>query len=551
MLTDAPRRPYTGQMPSERSSLGIKLAVLMAAVFLGVGAMQFSLLSVVAMSSFGKIEDRIAVDHAKRARMAVSAEKQSLLQLLGEDAEWDELYELVQSGSAKGLLDLLPLSWMDEKNLDLMQVRGSDGTPLWNGLRIERSASVSEVARGRMAWLEVPKAIPDDGVALLVNSDLGIFVVAAMMVRDTSGTKPGKGLLVFGRLLDRLPINRIGERIQVPVSIAPKGPGRGWRPLADADGDTLFVHDEGASRQILVPVSGLDEVPVTLELKYERSAGPAADRLVLEAGLSLLLTALIALAVLYLALKRMALDPVLTMAAHVGGISSGPRPEPLSLGSARGRRDEIGQLADRLDELIESEWKRGEELEALNRELERRASTDALTGLANRRFFGSRIEDEKRRLLRDHRDSGRPLLSFIMGDIDFFKKYNDHYGHQEGDSCLRAVAAVISSALRRPSDLAIRSGGEEFLVMLPSTDRDGAVFIAESIRERLLELAIPHEASTISPFVTMSFGVATMVVEEDFDSDVLYAKADAALYRAKAEGRDRVIVDGDSPPAES
>jgi diguanylate cyclase (GGDEF)-like protein len=128
----------------------------------------------------------------------------------------------------------------------------------------------------------------------------------------------------------------------------------------------------------------------------------------------------------------------------------------------------------------------------------------------------------------------------ILLDVDFFKRYNDAYGHLAGDDCLRQVAGAIKSVVRRPADLVARYGGEEFAIILPNTDIQGAVCVAQTMRQAVSNLAIPHSQSKVCGYVTVSLGVAGTVANLELSPQHLINAADAALYAAKKEGRDRV-----------
>lgn len=164
---------------------------------------------------------------------------------------------------------------------------------------------------------------------------------------------------------------------------------------------------------------------------------------------------------------------------------------------------------------------------------------DGLTGVANRRHFDETLSREWRRMARD----ARPL-SLIMCDIDFFKAYNDTYGHLKGDECLKQVARTLSKALQRPGDTVARYGGEEFAGVLPGTDEKGGTYLAETLRARVESLGITHSSSQVSSVLTISVGVATAIPEKQSSPPELISMADQALYKAKREGRNRVCVFG-------
>ncbi|MCC3449387.1 MAG: diguanylate cyclase [Microcoleus sp. PH2017_39_LGB_O_B] len=177
------------------------------------------------------------------------------------------------------------------------------------------------------------------------------------------------------------------------------------------------------------------------------------------------------------------------------------------------------------------------QLETVNRALQYLATYDSLTEVRNRRFFNDYMDAEWRRLAREEAP-----LSLIMCDIDYFKLYNDTYGHQPGDECLRQVAQVLQCSVKRSADLVARYGGEEFAVVLPNTDIEGAACVAERIAQQVRDLQIPHAQSGVSEYVTLSLGVACCIPAPMSQPATLIAIADESLYRAKAAGRDRVSV---------
>lgn len=172
------------------------------------------------------------------------------------------------------------------------------------------------------------------------------------------------------------------------------------------------------------------------------------------------------------------------------------------------------------------------------------SNTDSLTGLANRRHFDEVFITEFFRLRRSESE-----LSLIMLDIDYFKKYNDNYGHLSGDNCLRKIATTLKTIIGRATDVVARFGGEEFIVILPDTDENGAKILGERIRKDIEDLAIPHKASDISKYVTVSIGIVTVYPSESVSPEQVLKLVDEALYCAKKGGRNRCYYSSNSEPS--
>jgi diguanylate cyclase (GGDEF)-like protein len=173
-------------------------------------------------------------------------------------------------------------------------------------------------------------------------------------------------------------------------------------------------------------------------------------------------------------------------------------------------------------------------LELANEELQRLVTIDGLTEVASRRKFDEHLAQEWQRMAREQLP-----LSLIICDVDYFKSYNDTYGHRAGDRCLQKVAQAIKDCVKRPADLVARYGGEEFAVILPKTEIQGALLLADKICSAVRNLAIAHSKSQVSDFVTISAGVATDIPQPGSDFQEIIAAADKALYQAKIAGRDR------------
>lgn len=176
-----------------------------------------------------------------------------------------------------------------------------------------------------------------------------------------------------------------------------------------------------------------------------------------------------------------------------------------------------------------------DELFRLQKELELLSLTDGLTGIANRRMFDQRLDAEWK-----HSHRSQKPLSLVILDIDYFKQYNDAYGHISGDECLKMLASVLTSVAQRPRDVIARFGGEEFIMILPETDSAAAHGLAQQCVQRIAELRITHDRSEAGPYVTASVGVGTTIAAQDVSPRSFIEAVDRSLYAAKRKGRNRI-----------
>jgi diguanylate cyclase (GGDEF)-like protein len=251
-------------------------------------------------------------------------------------------------------------------------------------------------------------------------------------------------------------------------------------------------------------------------------------------------------------------QPILQISASAKAIADGKLTQTVKAEGV-GELDLLSQSFNRMAEQLQQSFaaledanyvlerrveERTTELKKANRELQRLSQIDGLTQIANRRHFDQYLTQEWQRSQREQRS-----LSLILCDVDFFKNYNDLYGHQKGDDCLQRVAQLLRQAVKRPADLVARYGGEEFALILPSTDLKGAIAIAQAIQQEVYSAQILHTASEISKFLTISLGIVSTIPTSAVSLDQLIAAADAALYEAKHQGRDRYISHSINEPA--
>ncbi|MEN8198819.1 MAG: diguanylate cyclase [Thermodesulfobacteriota bacterium] len=194
-------------------------------------------------------------------------------------------------------------------------------------------------------------------------------------------------------------------------------------------------------------------------------------------------------------------------------------------------------IEDYVKNLEQKVQQRTEELENANRALEKLSFTDGLTKIFNRRYFDQQLITH----WSHHQRNSRPM-SLILCDIDFFKQYNDTYGHQAGDECIKSVAKSLEVSVTRSHDQVARYGGEEFAILLPETDEQGAHSVALNLKDAVFDLQIPHQDSTVSNMVSLSFGIATLVSDGMTNSSKLISLADKALYQSKRSGRNCITI---------
>lgn len=235
----------------------------------------------------------------------------------------------------------------------------------------------------------------------------------------------------------------------------------------------------------------------------------------------------IALVLALLTFTRLIFRPIGNMMDDINRYSSEGK---LTVSPNRGNTKEFHALSDAFADMAGKIQRNIQYLERLSR-------LDGLTGVANRRCLDLALEREWRRTQRDRNE-----ISLLLLDIDHFKKYNDHFGHQAGDDCLKLVAGCVAQVVSRPGDLVARYGGEEFAVLLPATSSAGAATIATQILDEIARLNIPHPESAVSNIVTISIGVSTLGYDESLSTFHLVGLADEALYRAKKSGRNQMQI---------
>lgn len=484
----------------------------------GAGGALLGALALLAFQSFlilpylDQMETRVALDKASQVQSLFRSEAEAF-SLTNEDwAYWDSSAEFVRGENPEFISDNLYPAAFEAIRTDAMLFFRNDGSVFWaRQLSPDRRTLVPvadlELYRKTLEALG-PKS-SGEGSEGYLSTPAGLVMVSERQIRPSQEPGRPEGILMLVRRLEpafwasfqsRMGLDVVPESQGTPASMTPQ----------------VLASDDRRLTTLRIPMADLlGEVRLQLRAELPRTLTITGLGLLVQVSWGsitiLVLTSLANGLLIRLFLVRPVKDLWrLTREVETSG--------NWSLRAHARSRDEIGELAQGVNTLIES-------VQQTTTRLQELASTDPLTSLANRRTFDLSLEQAWKACLRD----GEPL-SVIMADVDRFKEFNDHHGHQGGDACLKVVAQMIRDVAARPSDVKARYGGEEFALILPDTDLAGARIVAERIRAAVEDLRI----------VTVSLGCASTVPRPGVSASALVEEADRQLYQAKADGRNLV-----------
>jgi diguanylate cyclase (GGDEF)-like protein len=515
--------------------LGIRLKLLLTFVvcFGLMAGISLPLLEHSMTTSYDAIERRDLTAHMARAVQSLEASLGNL-QLQNRDwAVWTEMYDFAQRADAKWAGENLGMHAMDSADLSLVVVYGAQGQTLWTLTRARSGGRLALPTLQASPYAALLKTQTTDGRCGLLSTDAGLMLTCWINITRNDHSGDFVGTLVMGRLLDTVVQLRLREQVRLPMEFQlgrALPPGLMPWPATLAPG-ALKVSDfysdlEARTAHLycrLQDLLGHDAALVALDVP--RDVHEQGERLYAQARQQLVLSALAIAGLLAIFVHLLLVRRLRIFASQL--VKLAEESDWQRRIRIRGH-DELGLVASKVNVLLAL-------IESQVQSLQSLSLTDALTGLANRRAFDARLALEH---AREHRNE-RPL-ALLLVDVDYFKRYNDQYGHPAGDAALRAVADILRLSVSRITDLAARIGGEEFAILLPETDLGGAKALAERVRSNLQERALVHAGSSVSPCLTVSMGIA--MAGSDTLAEFL-SRADQALYRAKAEGRNRVCCD--------
>ncbi|MEZ4484363.1 MAG: diguanylate cyclase [Syntrophotaleaceae bacterium] len=493
------------------------LLVLLSAILLYSGA-EFAIHHWILFPSFLQMEEYQAEQDLQRVRFALASEIDHLDKVCWDWAAWDDTYDFVASKDPEFVASNLVLGSFLDNRINLIHFYDSQGRLVWG-----QSHELSEGAHLALAVfsqpsqpeaLRLPQELPA-GQAIakvkiigILPTEHGPLLLSARPVLTSDNQGPRRGTLVMGRLLDKVLVAELIERTRLVFSFSLlTSLSEKQTTLFTANPETALFDKstEGflVTSQSYPALSG--EPTFVLQVQSPRLFIKTMRLTMRHVVVSSVLAGLLLLVLMSTLLQRIVLGPLHRLTGHIRAIRCGGG---LSARLQLERRDEIGVLANEFDLMMGEIEQKSAELAEANGELQRFSQEDMLTDLPNRRRFEMSLAKEWKWMLREERP-----LSLILCDVDFFKQYNDTYGHLQGDQCLRAVAHTLREKVHRPGDLVARYGGEEFAAILVDADLAGAQVVAEAFRQAVRQLRIPHGSSSIDQYVTLSVGVASLVPE--------------------------------------
>lgn len=520
-----------------------KTSLFFGVLILSIAAIQYVITWALVMPGFVNIEEKDLKDDVSRVQQTLRQELKHLDNVCLDWASWDDSVDFIENDTKEYIKsNLSDDGFFLNVNIHHIQFVDKTGKTKWvktwlpNGDEIK----LNDIPRGQVD-LKHP-VFPD-----LIAKDLSVIektgiiyehgqtlLLATRHILATGDNNTSHGYIIFGRFMDK---EVLEKQTQVDFSI------KEMRSYNITDKDFNSMNNNSPVRYVksssaIIATIAMQDIfgrfPVKLDINYQRSIITEGEKTIHLTALVLVIIGISAIMLILLFINKQVLAPLDKINRKIRKIDM---EKDCSVVMDVNRDDEFGFLGKSINTFLNTIRLNTQELENANKELKYLSMHDSLTGIANRRFFDQMLISEwgnHKRL--------NCSLSIIMCDIDYFKKYNDTYGHQAGDECIVSVADIIKGSLKRTTDILARYGGEEFIILMPDTDLSGARRVADKIRIELEEWNIEHTGSCEYNRLTMSFGVASTSINIKGDYSDLVNQADIALYKSKENGRNMVSV---------
>lgn len=514
--------------------LQTKVSIIMAALFVASIGLTIALFYFILTPEILALEEKQTLQNLEQIENAIKTEVSRLETQCRDWAHWDDMYLFVKSQDNDFLEGNLYEGIASELRVDLFYILDKKGTVVWHQ---------AENANPQNPILPTDQFSPthpfllgnqqlDSRLSGIFSTDKGSILFALTPILKSDSAGPMLGWVLMGQYLNQQFSDSLSEQTRIPFTMQTVS-GKAEANMNSNHLSPNAWYELRSDRQLIAYsyLAGIkDGGGLLLEVTSQRDVFNKGTTIRNNIMMLVAFSTLMIFLLISFFVRKFVVAPITALTTSITMLGENKNIQARLLLPGNSQKDETSILVSQVNKLLDT-------IEEMHSHLVADAMLDPLTSLANRRSYEEHLSREWNRLNRNQGD-----LSFILCDIDHFKLYNDFYGHKEGDNCLKKVAQLINSVPKRPVDLVARYGGEEFIVVLPETDSDGALFIAEKIRETILHNQRPHKASPGEKVVTLSFGVASTIVNKECTSEDLFKLADKALYQAKKEGRNRVCL---------
>ncbi|QBC43463.1 hypothetical protein C1H71_07860 [Iodobacter fluviatilis] len=517
------------------SGIRFRLAVIFLACFTMMATLGAYLLQRNLHSNFLEIEQDSAIEDVTRVIYGLNNELRYVKIIISDWGNWNELYQYSLDKRPDFYTENLGEQQLKTASLSVVQITGRQNEIIsyeQQGLSPKETSAFFSAQKNR-AELATLMQQPEKRVCGFLKTVAGLVSTCWRAILHSDGSGPASGILMMGRLIEAQHLQLMRDGSQLPFSIVAPSPNTQihWQLKNVPDdfiGHEVSVQFSDKTLTLHYPLYDTNQNHIyDIQLIIHRKILSEGQGIIQNISIQLVSIAMLCCAILIIYLHYTLVQPLKTLQktlAHVRAEHS------WSTIIKQGSDDEIGQLGQEINGL----------LQVINNQvvhLENLSLTDSLCDLANRRSFDLQLRQELNRCKR----LKHPLALLIL-DIDFFKQYNDHYGHPAGDLALKTVSNTLKSVFLRLTDLPARIGGEEFAVLMPNTDEVGALQITRTLQASIERRAIPHEASKVSNILTVSIGLVIYKPQQSQTAEELIEQADQLLYQAKKAGRNQICM---------
>lgn len=524
--------------------LRYKTIFIILLLFTLITISEFIIQRLIIFPAFLELEKNEAQNNMNRVTEALENEISHLDTLCNDWATWDDTYDFIDTLSEDYIHSNLPDQIFYESGLSVIYIFDSEKKVVWG--------QAFDIAQGKEVYINElsSDSISDDHPLLLMddqgenladmnrtglfNTDKGPLLAATELILTSQAEGPSKGFFLMGILLNDEIIDKISIQTKVSFEIIDlydnSDKSTYKSVIAALENNSLFIEKNktDTTSTLYSYYYNIENRPgLLIKIVFPRSISIQGLRIIKNAAFSTIISGLIVLLFVLIFLNKYIINPISLLDKSMLKII---KTNDFSIRLSSERKDEIGELYNGFDFFITKIQKQTELLENLS-------TVDSLTNIANRRKFDEILQMEWNRHKRY-----KSTITLMLIDIDYFKKYNDYYGHQAGDDCLKKIGQLLSNQSRRAGEFTARYGGEEFVFLLSNSNREQALNISDRLVSELKKINILHEKSDIAEFVTFSIGIAIYKPDQKDNSAILIRMADEALYKAKEQGRNRAVL---------